>query len=205
MNCENTPSGSSISMWNLLRKLGFFDDKSVYSDGGPGLSASFEEFVLSASQVLGRNAVPVIMFNGVYSTPRKLCEVEMKLHREVESVEQGKALVSWCLDDAAGGKFEFTETPDWVVEGRKYRHLVPWIQDISENSSQTYCRVDRDWTRIALKKLKGLLTKTKNNDSVKFEFDGAVLKIICAGQLIAVPADGNSWEYSYHVSAGMIR
>ena len=195
----------SVSTWEFLRSLGFLEDRAVISDSMPGLSMEIEGFVLSAATVSSRYLTPVIMLNGVWKTERKMREVEMELPTELESIECGKALIAWCLDDAAEGSFPFTSPPAWVLEGRQNRHLLPWEQERIAYASRDHCIIERDRARLAFKKLAMQLAVTQNEASVTLAFDGTVFKICCLDFICAMPARGNPWKQSFLIKAGAIR
>lgn len=129
----NGPIGMSgpspVSTWDLLRTLGFAEDQTVISDRQPGLSVDFGNLKLSASFGINRRFVHVVLLTGVIVTKRSICEINSELPPNVESIEQGMALVAWCLDNAAGGRFEPAVAPAWLAEGRRHRHLLPWERE----------------------------------------------------------------------------
>jgi hypothetical protein len=100
MKSPTDMSGSPVSTWDMLRSLGFVEDQAILPGSRPALSFDFGNFKLCAASHLNRHFVPVVLLLGVMVTARSLCEVECELPPEVESIEQGKAWVTWCLDDA---------------------------------------------------------------------------------------------------------
>src|SRR5258706_16473000 len=91
-----------------------------------GLSFDFGNFKLEASQNVNRWLRPVITLGGVMATDRTVAVVHFEMPLEVESFEQGVALVTHCLDSHAGGVFEAASPVPWLIEGRQYRNLLPW-------------------------------------------------------------------------------
>ena len=123
---EAAASVAPIKSEDVLRRLGFREDNSVLSDGSPGLSFEFGNFKLEASHGANRWLRPVVMIGGVMATERTLALVHFEMPLEVESFEQGVAFVTHCLDSSAGGVFNPFSPAPWLVEGRQYRHLLPW-------------------------------------------------------------------------------
>lgn len=117
---------SRIATRVVLHRLGFCRDDAVLSDGSPGLSIDFGNFKLEASHNLNRWLRPVIILGGVMSTSRTIAVVHFEVPLELESFEQGVALFTYCLDSHAGGVFCPSSNVPWLIEGRRYRHLLPW-------------------------------------------------------------------------------
>ena len=71
---------SPLITWNVLKSLGFKEDKGVISDPPGGLSCHFDGFKLSASVCINRSFYPIILFTGVYATERTIGEVNFETH-----------------------------------------------------------------------------------------------------------------------------
>lgn len=196
---------SGVKTTDLLRDLGFVEDHSLISDPMPGLTFDFGNFKLSAVSGANRHFTRVILLTGVMTTKRRLCEVECEMPLKVESIEQGKAWVTWCLDGAAGGTFKPVPAPSWLAEGRQYFHLLPWKRGLAAYNVRPHCNVDREWARVALKTLGEQLKTVDDEARVTFGFDGAVLTICCAGKVIAMPADGLPWAQGCSIRAGLLK
>jgi hypothetical protein len=147
----------------------------------------------------------VVLLTGAIVTERSICEVECELPPEVESAEQGIAWVAWCLDNAAGGRFEPAAAPAWLAEGRQHLHLLPWERESAAYAARPHCVVQRDWARVALKALGEQLTTVDDEVPVTFGFDGNVLTISCAGKISPMPAEGSPWTQPYSIGAGALR
>ena len=100
-----------ISTRVLLQDLGFVPDASVVSDELPGLSFDFGTFKLQASWQMNRWFVPIVLLSGIYSTSRTIAMIEQQLPLEIESVDQGKAFIAWCLHNHIGKPYELKITP----------------------------------------------------------------------------------------------
>jgi hypothetical protein len=139
-------------------------------------------------------------------TERSIREVECEMPPEVESIEQGKAWVAWCLDNNVGGrKFEPVAAPAWLAEGRQHLHLLPWERRSAAYAARPHCDVQRDWARVALKALGEQLSTVDDEGPVTFGFDGNVLTIRCAGKVNPMPTEGSHWTQSYSIRAGALR
>jgi hypothetical protein len=138
-------------------------------------------------------------------TERSICEVECEMPSEVESVDQGMAWIAWCLDDAAGGRFEPLAAPRWLEEGRQHLHLLPWNRRMAAYAARPLCVVHRDWARIALKALSEQLTTVDDEAPVTFGFNGNILTISCAGKVSPMPAEGSAWVHVYSIRAGALK
>ena len=120
MNPSSGISGpSAVSTWDLLLTLGFVQDQSVFADQPPGISFDFGNFKLEASRLTNRWEVPTVLLGGVMASERTIALVHAELALQVESREQGLAFVAWSLDNSAGGRFQLTIEPPWLVEGRR--------------------------------------------------------------------------------------
>jgi hypothetical protein len=133
-------TGPTIPTWNLLRALGFVEDPALISDVLPGLSFDFGNFKLDAICGANRNFVRVILLSGVMVTDRSIREVECELPPELESAEQGKAWVAWCLDNGdTGRRFEPKIAPAWLAEGRQHFDLLPWKRRMAAYYARPHC------------------------------------------------------------------
>jgi len=198
-------SKPSILTWDLLRSLGFQDDPSVLSDTGPGLSYNFGEFKVSASWVTNRYFRSVILLTGVIRTSRTLSRLECEMPTVFRIAEQGVAWIVWALESATSNEFTPTHAPEWLDLGREYRYLLPWEQELAAYEARPHCYIDRDWFRVALKKLRELLEHVAENATVTVSFDGTICKISCEEVVFPLPAEGNPWEDAYAIAAGQLR
>jgi len=198
-------SSPNVSTWDLLCTLGFSEDRTLVSDVLPGLIFDFVNFKLSAISGANRRLTRVILLTGLIATQRRMCEVECELPMEVESAEQGKAWVTWCLDDAAGGRFKPLTAPPWLAEGSQYFHLLPWKRRMAAYEARPHCAVDRNWARIPLRTLGQQLTTADDETQVILGFDGNVLTITCGGKTCPMLAQGSPWTDQFSIKAGVLR
>jgi hypothetical protein len=61
------------------------------------------------------------------------------------------------------------------------------------------CLVEKDWFRVATKKLRPLAAAASESDLVWLAFDGETLRIAGYGTTIIVPAIGTAWDTHYAV------
>jgi hypothetical protein len=192
-------------VWDALKELGFSPDSTVISDDMPGLSFDFGNFKLSASVVINKSFKPVVLFGGVLATPRTLTEVCFELPRMVASRQQVVAFLAYYLDKQAsesGSVFHPAREVDWISEGRQNRHLLPWAAEMAAYRSRPHCSVQRDWLRLALKRLAELLGQLDAAAEVEIGFDGSVLLIRCSDEVVAMSAHGRPWRTQFTIPAG---
>jgi hypothetical protein len=113
--CE--PKPESVPIERVLRTLGFREDPTVLSDGMPGLSYDFGTFRLEASQGVNRWLRPVAILGGLMATNRTSVLIHFQVPLEVESFEQGVALITYTLDSHSGGRFEPPFEVPWLRRG----------------------------------------------------------------------------------------
>ena len=131
--------------------------------------------------------------------------IEGELPREVESLELGKAFVTWYLDESIGELFESRMIPEWLVEGRAHFALLPWEEDLVAYNARPCLFNTPRMARVALKELSRHLANAENAERVFFSFDGEVLKVRCGINLVAVPAKGAAWTNKYAIEAHALR
>jgi hypothetical protein len=202
----NEPVGppAPIATWDVLRSLGFTEDRSLISDPPGGLKKDFGNLKMSAIHCVTLRFQPVVMLSGVMTTPRTITQVECETPQELESKELGVPWVTWCLDDHAGGEFRPAIPTTWLAEGRQHRHLLPWERKRAAYASGPHCVAERDWGRLALRSLAEQLAKEADDAPIVFWFDGEVLTIRCGGRVIALPASGVRWPSGFSLPARLL-
>lgn len=196
----------SLRTYEALTEMGFRPDASVLSEGVEGLSFDFGNFKLLASFVTNLSAQPIVLFTGVISTPRTLVEIHFEMPQHVDSVRQCAAWVAWNLDQIAQGDEDLiARVPEWLEDGREGRGILPWVREMVEYEARPQCSVERGWLRFALNTLSDIVALADRDAEVRFAFDGSVLSIRCATQLVPMPAEGVQWEHSYTIPAGRLR
>jgi len=197
---------ASIATWDVLQDFGFTVDSSVLSDAMRGLSYDFGNIKLSVNCVMNRRFVDVLMFSGILTSRRSLAEVEFEMPRFVESREQCAAWIVWNLDQHADGRvFQPAREAAWLLEGRNFKHLLPWQREQEEYRARPHCTAQREWMKLALKTLAHHLAEVEDTEPVVFGFDGKVLLFRVSGNIVALAAEGSSWMSHFSLPAGKLR
>lgn len=119
--------------------------------------------------------------------------VEFSLSLELESFEQGVALIAYNV----GRDFVPLKPTPWLELGRSLVHHLPGRREMRLYAKRPHCHVEADWFRVAVKRL--MLTGEAANDAAAFSvyFNGAVVAFDCDGQIVAMPATGSPWPNQY--------
>ena len=203
-----TPSGDAkLSTWALLLELGFTVKPDCLC---PTLSYDFGNLTLDAGEVVTDRFAPVIQLTGVFGGARSFGMIEYQVPRELDSREQGLALLAYCLDHHAGNPtFRPQKPASWLDAGRLHQGLLPWERAAAvaraEYESCPRCWVDREWLRLGLKTLNDRLAEMKDADCVSFDFDGEQLAIHATGKRILLPAEGDAWPKRCTVPVASLR
>lgn len=162
----------------------------------PAYRMRFGPYEVEAAVFTNRCFRETFFLSGIINTGRTLSPIESELPLEVDSREQGLAMLAYCL------RSEIPEhlKPDWLRAGEEFREHLPWEKDREEYRKRPLCFIDREWMRIACRKLREHASGAVEYDTTSFYFDGAVLKIFAhatessARRLcLAMPAEGDAW------------
>ena len=128
--------------------------------------------------------------------------IETELPREVESLNQLKALLAYAIDR----NLAIAQAPAWLEEGRNLTELLPWMQSAAANAARRaarpQCNVGRPWMRLFLRDLRACLGAMDGALICELTFDGSQLVFNAPGYRVAAPARGPSaWAEPYVVSA----
>ncbi len=198
MTISRITESASCSTWEILKSLGFQDDWSVISDNGAELTFDFGNFKLSASRQLNRWFTEVIQLYGIMSSPRTIAEVQFEMHMLVESYEQAMALITWNLDKYADGHiFKPLHEASWIEKGRKYFHLLPWVQSRLAYEARPSCIVQREWLKLGFKALRGYAENVGEVAHVEIDFDGKVLSFRLGEEVVVMGAVGFPWKVRF--------
>lgn len=197
----------SVATWDLLPALGFqLVPAGAYSDIHPAMIVDFGNFKLSAAALTNLHFCEIVLFSGLYSTPRTIADIHFELPRRVDSLRQCAAWIVWNLDQQWDGRiFRPVRAVDWIEEGRQNRRLLPWVMSQAEYESRPQCTVRRDWLRLGLKELRERLAWLPDNVRVTFSFDGIIFRIQCDQKIIAFPAAGKPWAVRFNVEGKSLR
>ena len=176
----------------LFEILGFEEVWGSMTDQEPAYRYDFGNIELTAVQVTNLSFQPIFLLGGIARDKRSIMEINQEMPLEVESFEQGVAFIAYALGD-----YRPQKNIMWIEQGRKWMEFLPWEQRRREWASMPKCLVDREWFRIAAKKLREHAKFAQSNELVSFEFDGEVLRIKTPVEFIAIPAQGAGWDQAY--------
>lgn len=186
-----------MQLRDVLIRLNFEEDWGVITDQAPGYYFDFGNLKLSATQVTSLYLRPVFFISGVIRTSRSITEISSDVPIEVESFQQGVAWIVYLL----GEKFAPLRATSWVDDGRRWSEHLPWERSRKAYEDRPQCTVEREWFRVAAKKIRRQALSAGASDIIFFRFDGKVLSIDMAGEQLAMPAQGKAWDIEYSVSA----
>jgi hypothetical protein len=188
---------------DLLPSLGFQRDPTIRSYDPSTITFDFGILKLQATSCINLRATEIVLFSGVISTGRSLGQVHFEMPGRVESLKQCVAWIVWNLDQFSD--FKRIKHIAWVEEGRKSQSRLPWVRSVAEWNARPQCVVKRDWLRLALNTLAKTVQSLPEDSTVAFSFDGLVLAIQYAGEVIALAGAGVPWTVSFKVQAGALR
>lgn len=182
----------------LLKKIGFEEVYGKITEKEPSYSYDFGNLKLSAIQVTNFYLKPVFSFGGVAYGTNSLAEINFEIPLELDSFEQGIALIAYGI----GKGFQPLKPTPWLVQGRDLEEIdLPWVQVSEAYKSRPQCFVDREWFRVAVKKLRKLAASAKKENLAEFSFDGEVFRINACGSVLIMPAQGMPWGRIYSITA----
>lgn len=193
------PNGSSlssrtrISTRDLLVDIGFEPVIATYTDLQPGYRFNFGNFVLHASQVTSKYLRPEILFTGTIVTTRSISAVEFSLPLNVDSYEQGLALIAHGI----GRSFIPLLPAPWLDQGRKWEEHLPGRHELRLYEQRPRCQVESKWFRVAVKKLIAIGETANVNDEFSVSYQDNVLRFDLSGQILVMPATGLAWSKTY--------
>ena len=171
----------------VLLALGFWPDEARPDS----LSFDFGTLVLESAQVLSLPGGFVVAFCGVQSTSRAIRQYDFKLPCMLESLDRGKALIADYLRN-----FTPAVPCDWLEEGRALPHLSPWERKRLAYEARPKCLIERDWSRLAAKRLRSLAEVADETAVIEIIFDGRTISFQSLTETIAMRATGDAWEKS---------
>jgi hypothetical protein len=134
-----------------------------------------------------------MLFTGIKSTPRSIGSVQFELLMDVDSLEQGLALIAYGI----GQDFTPEKATPWFDEGRNLRDQLPWRARTREYEQRPSCKVEADWFRVMAKKLRSAAEVGSETDSFLVTFKDSLLRFDLPILMVAVPAIGSNWETRY--------
>lgn len=131
----------------------------------------------------------IFLFHGYCRTERNITQFQFELPTEVESFEQGLALIAYHLRNA-----DFIQVPAWLPRGLELSDLLPWRKGLKEYEENPKATVENAWFRLLVKKLLEFAKTAMDDDFCCFSFDGTVLKIQWQNTVVACHAVGRPWK-----------
>jgi len=206
----------SVATIDGLKQLGFQPATDPFNPI-PCYAFDFGGFVLRCREVTDLIGETSIWFSGVISTPRTMAQVEFIVPREVDSVDQCAAIIAHKLDRSARKVFQPDPPVEWLAEGRRNKHLLPWVIARAKKEledapflARPRCLVQHEWARHAIRTLSIYLEAMNPEAPIVFCFEDSVLRIICEGtdyapDVIAMAAEGKDWPDQYAVRASRLK
>ncbi|MDO8687622.1 MAG: hypothetical protein Q7K41_03430 [Dehalococcoidales bacterium] len=187
------PSSTRVSTRDLLVDMGFEPVIATFTDQQPGYRYNFGNFVLHASQVTSKYLRPEILFTGTMATPRVIGTVEFSLPLDVESYEQGVALIAHNI----GRSFNPLVPTLWLDQGRAWEEHLPGRREARLYAQRPHCHVEAEWFRVAVKKLIEHGSTADDSQVFTLTFMSGVLKFELPNQILVMPARGKDWSDRY--------
>jgi hypothetical protein len=184
----------------LFEILGFQEDWEAITDQRPAYFYDFGNLRLTAAQVMSDRFKPCFHLGGVIQDVRSMTMIDFEMPLEVESFEQGVAWVSYGI----GKDYRPSIPTTWLDDGRTWQDYLPWVRRLEAYKGRPQCMVEKDWFKIAVKKLRSIPDSASEDDVASISFDGEILRIVCNGSTVIVPANGAPWVASYAVSASQL-
>ncbi len=188
--------GAGVATREILERLRFEKDEAAMTDEPPAYVVDLGNIKFTVARSVNRFSRPVFAVTGAAFDRRTSKMICFDLPLRVESYEQGVAL----LAHAIGSDYEPEQPAPWLDQGRSWRHLLPWEQEKAAYAARPVCLVARDWFRVAGNRLRTLAEVADTSDVATFSFDGQVLKINAAGEILAMPASGAAWDTVFALS-----
>jgi hypothetical protein len=179
----------------VFEELGFTPDWTALTEQPPAYTFDFGNLTLKAAQVTGQYLRPEFLMTGVARTPRSLAMIASSAPLEVESFEQGVAFIAAAI----GPHFMPLRPTAWLDQGWLWQDHLPGRRELAAYRVRPRCNVERDWFRVAARRL---LEKAQTADEeavATFAFDGTVLTIRAGDLTLPLPAEGSAWPERYAV------
>jgi hypothetical protein len=113
----------TISVRDVLTILGFDEDWQTVADEQPAYRLDLGNLNINAAQVTGRWFRPMFLITGTERSSRTLRMIQCELPLEVESFEQGVALIV----RAVGYEYQPEKPVPWFELGKRWRDRLPPI------------------------------------------------------------------------------
>jgi hypothetical protein len=98
-----------------------------------------------------------------------------------------------------GESFRPLHPTPWLADGRTWQDHLPWVRRMEEYKVRPTCSVEKEWFKVAAKKLRPLADVASPSDLLWFAFDGEALRIAGCGVAVILPATGTAWDLRYAI------
>jgi hypothetical protein len=178
----------------VFESLGFKEDWEAITDQRPAYYYDFGNLRLTAAELMpfGRSR---FHFGGVWRGSNSLSMIDFEMPVEVESLEQGAAWIAYGI----GESFRPLHPTPWLADGRTWRDRLPWVRRMEEYKARATCSVEKEWFKLAVKKLRPLADVASESDLLWFAFDGEALRIAGGSVAVILPATGIAWDLRYAI------
>lgn len=183
----------TVSMRTVIERLGFATDWTSIGNL-PGYRYDFSNFSIKIDEVYNKHFNTVLWISGNYSTDRRISMIDFEAPLDVESYEQGVALIAYALRRCPP-----SEPVEWLTAGHLWEEHLPWKQEMKAYEARPQCTVERDWFRMPARRLRELAQIAVAGDKARFGFDGQVLMIATSYAVVPMPAQGEAWLTTYSV------
>lgn len=180
----------------LFEELGL--EKDWTENGGrlPSFLMRFGPHVIEVMECTNRWLQPVFVLSGGIITDRTTELVESELFVELETKEEGLALLGYMLGKAVPQEWK----PTWLLEGEALNEHLPWEKERARQERRPRCSVDREWFRIATKHLRNAADGANETDLTTFSFDGELLRVRGENLILALPGAGQAWPETVQIA-----
>jgi hypothetical protein len=173
----------------LFESLGFQEDWEAITDQRPAYYYDFGNLCLTAAEVMSDSFRPCFHFGGVWRGANSLSMVDFEMPLEVESPEQGAAWIAYGI----GKSFRPSRPTSWLSDGWTWQDRLPWVRWLEEYKARPVCSVEKEWFKLAARKLRPLADSASEADLVWFTFNGEALKIAGCDASVILLATGTAW------------
>lgn len=173
---------ANVALQSILIEIGFIPIEE-------GFQFDFGNCKLKAIEGTNQYFQEGFNFCGHYITDRKFGELVFFLPLQVESNQQGFALLAYYLRNA-----NFKNKPDWLSEGLALTEFLPWKKNLKAYNENPKAFIEHEWFRVIVKKMKLLISNSTDENVTIFSFDGTVLKVVCNNETLVVSGIGKDWQ-----------
>jgi hypothetical protein len=160
----------TIATEDVLGRLGFLRED---ADEDADYVFDCGNLRLKAVECIGKAFRPVFFCTGIYRTHRTIDQITIELPLRLDSFELGAALIAHRL----GKSFTPSAPIPWLEDARANRHLLPWVREREVYDARPICLIEREWFRVARKKLQSLAEDATEDDLVTFSCLVAAINI----------------------------